>query len=488
MRSFIKIIYILFCFLSFIQSCKILKPDQYLLKSNIEIGEKYSQIITSEDLNHNLSILASDDFEGRETTYPGQKKAAKFLKNKFINWGISGPVNDTGYYQKFNVDIQNFSNVNLIINGVKAQFITDFYSYGNPQKVHNQNIETIDVGYGIINKIKNPYHKNNVTGKVVLIKEGIPNNKDYKLSAANWRKKLKTAEKQGAIGVIFLKENYSSTDLEIKKHLQFPRMKMHNNQKIKEHLPVFFVNEELLKRDTINFIDFSTDVNITKTAENVLGFIPGKSEEVLVISAHYDHIGFDQGEICNGADDDGSGSVALLSIAKAFQEAYLNGVQPQRGILFLLVSGEEKGLFGSKYYTDNPIFPLSNTIADLNIDMIGRQDTIQKDNNYIYLIGSDKISDQLHIINEQTNSKYIKFNLDYTYNDENDPNQFYYRSDHYNFAKNNIPVIFYFGGLHEDYHKPSDEVDKIDFEKLEKVTQYIFLTAWELAYRKNAIK
>ena len=152
MRSSRIKIYILFCFCGFIHSCKILKQDQYLLKSNIEIGEKYSQIITSDDLNHNLSILASDDFEGRETTYPGQKKAAKFLKNKFINWGITGPINDTGYYQKFNVDIQNFSNVNLIINGIKAQFISDFYSYGNPQKVDYQNIETVDIGYGIINK------------------------------------------------------------------------------------------------------------------------------------------------------------------------------------------------------------------------------------------------------------------------------------------------------------------------------------------------
>ena len=207
-----------------------------------------------------------------------------------------------------------------------------------------------------------------------------------------------------------------------------------------------------------------------------------------MISAHYDHIGYDMGEICNGADDDGSGTASLLSIAKTFQKAYNDGYKPNRGILFLMVSGEEKGLFGSKYYTDNPYFPLKNTIANLNIDMIGRKDTIQSSNNYIYLIGSDKISNQLHIINEQINDRFIGFNLDYRYNNEEDPNRFYYRSDHYNFAKNNIPVIFYFGGLHEDYHKPTDEVDKIDFSKLEITTKYIFLTAWELAYRNNRIK
>ena len=208
----------------------------------------------------------------------------------------------------------------------------------------------------------------------------------------------------------------------------------------------------------------------------------------MVVSAHYDHIGYDRGEVCNGADDDGSGTAALLSISKAFQKAFNDGVQPERSILFLSVSGEEKGLFGSKYYTDNPVFDLNKTIANLNIDMVGRRDTIQEDDNYIYLIGSDKISKDIHQINEQVNKKHIGFKLDYTYNDEKDPNMFYYRSDHYNFAKNNIPVIFYFGGLHEDYHKPSDEIDKINFSKLEKVSQYVFLTAWELANRKTSLK
>ena len=134
-------------------------------------------------------------------------------------------------------------------------------------------------------------------------------------------KKIKTAENKGAIGVIFLKKEYITTDLNIKKYLQYPSMKMHNNQKIKEHLPVFFVNEELLNLDSSIVVDFSTNVNITKTAENVLGYIPGKTDQVLVISAHYDHIGYDQGEICNGADDDGSGSVALSFNCQRFSKS-----------------------------------------------------------------------------------------------------------------------------------------------------------------------
>ena len=267
-------------------------------------------------------------------------------------------------------------------------------------------------------------------------------------------------------------------------------MKMHGNQTNKPHIPVFVVNKKKLYntgKDSLK-ITFSTNVLEPKPAENVLGFIPGKTDEIIVISAHYDHIGYNNGEICNGADDDGSGTSALLEIAKTFQTANDDGEIPERGILFLAVSGEEKGLFGSLYYTENPVFPLTKTNLNLNIDMVGRQDTIQKNTNYIYLIGSDRISKELHTISEQVNKKHINFFLDYTYNDKNDPNRFYERSDHYNFAKNNIPVIFYFGGLHEDYHQPTDDVDKIDFDKLEKVSKYVFLTAWELAYRKKAIK
>tara|TARA_B100000683_G_scaffold138145_1_gene134629 strand:- start:152 stop:1114 length:963 start_codon:yes stop_codon:yes gene_type:complete len=317
--------------------------------------------------------------------------------------------------------------------------------------------------------------------------EGVRSKAD-KLSEGNWRNKLKSAEKYGAAAILIKSKDYQNSDQQIKAYIKNPRMKMHNKVKNNKHIPVFIVDESLFSKDTTYTIGFSTSVSTLKTAENVISYIPGKTDETIVISAHYDHIGYDQGEICNGADDDGSGTVSLMSIANAFQTAYNDGHQPERNIVFLMVSGEEKGLFGSQYYSENPIFKLEHTITNLNIDMIGRQDTIQKDNNYIYLIGSDRISKDLHNINEQVNQKHINFRLDYTYNALDDPNQFYYRSDHYNFAKNNIPVIFYFGGLHEDYHKPTDEVDKIDFKKLETTSQYIFLTAWELAFRKKTIK
>lgn len=226
--------------------------------------------------------------------------------------------------------------------------------------------------------------------------------------------------------------------------------------------------------------------------ENVAAIIKGSKfpEEYIVISSHLDHIGIKNGEINNGADDDGSGTVALLEIAEAFKMAADVGQGPKRSLIFLHVTGEEKGLLGSSYYANNPLYPLAQTMTNLNVDMIGRTDPKRedKDPNYIYLIGADRLSQDLHDISEASNTKYTQFKLDYTFNEEKDPNRFYYRSDHYNFAKNNIPVIFYFSGTHEDYHKPGDTPDKIMYDLLAKRTQLIFYTAWELANRTDKIR
>ena len=191
--------------------------------------------------------------------------------------------------------------------------------------------------------------------------------------------------------------------------------------------------------------------------DNVLGFIPGKSEaeEIIVVSAHYDHVGKKGDVVFNGADDNGSGTTTVLEIAEAYKAAHQGGHGPERSILFLWVTGEEKGLLGSEYYASQPIFPLENTVANVNIDMVGRIDNIYKDEpNYIYVIGSDRLSTDLHKINEDMNQKYTQVTLDYTYNSETDPNRYYYRSDHYNFARNGIPAIFFFNGVHDDYHQP----------------------------------
>ena len=310
-----------------------------LVEENIPDATKYINSITAQDLKTHLTIVASDEMEGRDTGTKGQKKAGNYLIDTYKSNGISFPKGAANFYQK-----------------VPAAFMNTEYS---------------------------------------------------------------------------------------------------------EKLP---------------------------DSENIWAYIEGseKPNEILVISAHYDHIGTQNGEVYNGADDDGSGTVALLEIAKAFQQAKNEGHGPKRSILFLHVTGEEHGLHGSRYYTDNPLFPLANTITDINIDMIGRRDDYHKTtNNYIYLIGSDYLSSDLYKVCEEANKKYVNITLDYKFNDRSDPNRFYYRSDHYNFAKHNIPSVFLFNGVHADYHQASDEVNKIEFDALVKRAQLAFSIAWELANKKS---
>ncbi|MGC4041658.1 MAG: M28 family metallopeptidase [Flavobacterium sp.] len=243
-----------------------------------------------------------------------------------------------------------------------------------------------------------------------------------------------------------------------------------------QHIPASYLNAK--RNENLN------------DSENIWAYIEGseKPEEIVVISAHYDHVGTKRGEVYNGADDDGSGTVAIMEIAAAFQKAKNEGHGPKRSILILHMTGEEHGLHGSRFYSENPIFPLANTVADVNIDMIGRRDTLHPDtNNYLYLIGSDYLSSDLYNICEEVNNKYKFLTLDYKYNDKKDPNRFYYRSDHYNFAKNGIPVVFLFNGTHEDYHKPTDEVTKIEFDALTVRTKFAFAIAWEIANRENKL-
>ena len=282
-------------------------------------------------------------------------------------------------------------------------------------------------------------------------------------------------------------------------------------KKAVEYLKNFYIENNIKPGDPDKDYFQKMTLNISRgnegevDSENVIAIIEGteKPEEYLILTAHLDHVGYGRtgsrlrksyiGEvkdrIHNGADDDGSGTVALLEIAQAFKQASKKGKGPKRSIIFLHVTGEEKGLLGSAYYSDNPIYPLSNTVANLNLDMIGRIDPTRKGDKreYIYIIGSDHDSQDLHEISEQTNLQTVNLDLDYRYNAKDDPQRFYYRSDHYNFAKKGIPIIFYFSGTHEDYHLPSDTPDKINYDLLELRSKLIFYTAWNIANRDQRI-
>jgi hypothetical protein len=469
---------------------------------------KYATTINKEALQKHLYVIASDEFEGRETGKRGQKMAMEYLIKEFKSYGIEDRKG-LNYKQSFPLLEQESSGIELDINGNSFQLNREFTF--SPSIIKNQTIEgnMIFVGYGINDEAYNDYEGIDVDGKAVVFLDKIP--EDLELSQ-EWgtKSRVDLAKSLGAAAVFYYDESTEESLIKYEHYYNKPKMKLVDD--LKEAAPVIkltkkptdrLLSEGKLKLKKIekkglkkyDHFEVPYSLKIDKpttelTGENVIAFIEGssKKEEVLVITAHYDHIGIDGEEVFNGADDDGTGTVSLLGIAEAFMQAVEEGNGPKRSVLIMPVSGEEKGLLGSKYYTNHPIFPLENTVANLNIDMIGRYDeNHESDSNYIYLIGSDKLSTELHELSEKVNSTYTKIGLDYTFNDKKDPNRFYYRSDHYNFAKNNIPVIFYFSGVHEDYHKATDTVEKIDYEKTEKVARLVFMTAWEIANREERL-
>jgi hypothetical protein len=500
---------------------------------------KYANSITPEDLKKHLVIIASDSLEGRDTGSPGQKKAAEYVSKYYKEYGyqpiVAAADGSKSYLQKYNLYKRSWGEVYVKAGSKKYEFNKDFYLNGLLSVPEEISSEVVFAGYGIEESGYNDYANLDVKDKSVVIFEGEPSDGNGKnLLSSNsekskwsgpvsWQAKVKLAQEKGAKYVFIITEKTGEDlDKEIRQRAvmarRFSAPTLKPVQENPGNIAAFVVSgnvaAEILGTSASKLsksksaIDksgkplgkgFSGKVALkaeriseTIDTENVAAFMEGsdKKDEVLVISAHLDHIGISpNGEINNGADDDGSGTVSLLEIAQAFSKAKADGKGPRRSILFLNVTGEEKGLFGSEFYSENPLLPLKNTIADLNIDMIGRIDEAHKnDPKYVYLIGSDKLSSKLHTISEDANKKYVNYKLDYTFNDAKDPNRFYYRSDHYNFAKMGVPVIFYFTGVHEDYHKPGDDVEKILFDKQSEIVKLVFYTAWELVNRDERIE
>ena len=459
-------------------------------------GLKYAETITAEDLKSHLEIIASDSFGGRDAGRVGQKMAMEYLINTFKEMGIKA-VGDTTYIQEFPLVEQVNSGIAIRSNGKEFTGFEDFYIFNHYFKDTTISTNAFFASYGL----EDDYAEVSVNNNVAVIYGAIPSNDS---SVWDVRQRIDCAGKKGAAAVLVITDGFETNLIKYDRNLSRKRMWL-NTEEIQNNFPVFYIStsasERLFpdlslqkfrkkgkaknieaqeitiefKKPTENFI-----------SENVLAYLPGSDlkDELVAITAHYDHIGKNDSLIFNGADDNGSGTVALLEIAEAFMKAKKEGNGPRRSILVLLVSAEEKGLLGSRYYSDNPVFPLENTVANLNVDMIGRIDEKHDGNpDYIYLIGSDRLSQDLHDISENVAHSYFNIELDYTYNAPDDPNRFYYRSDHYNFAKHNIPAIFYFSGVHEDYHKSTDTIEKILFDKVEKISRLIFMTAWEIANR-----
>ena len=479
----------------------------------------YSFLIKKESVSYYLHVLASDSLEGRETGKSGQKKAAAFISAHFSSLGLT-PISQGTYFQHHPITVGGNAGKNIEVNQQHFLFLKDYFFL----PVQQDTLLVLDsirfVGYGISDTEYDDYEKINVTGKAILFFDGHPEvrKKDLSSWTRDWKKKFDIiAQKKPSL--VFIVTDTIDRVIESLNYGSKKAETLHPNSS-SPWTPIVFIthemaltflpehDEEVLDKSK-SYIDrknkprsFSSStsafvhlVNHTEElqGDNVAGFLVGtdKKEEVLVISAHYDHLGKKDSIIYHGADDDGSGTAAVMELAKVFSVAKKQGYGPRRSLLFLAFSGEEKGLRGSSHYVNHPLLPLDKTVADLNIDMIGRTDEKHDSlgvRDYVYIIGSDKLSTQLHQINEGANARHTKLELDYQFNKPGDPQRFYFRSDHYNFAKNNIPIIFYFNGTHADYHRPGDAVDKIDFELLVKRTQLVFFTAWELANREERIQ
>ncbi|WP_316742861.1 M28 family peptidase [Pedobacter antarcticus] len=496
---------------------------------------KFSTTINKDHGYKHLSILASDEYEGRETGKKGAWMAAEYIRNHFKSIGLKGPVNGD-YFQPIDMVSYQLTQTVLSVNGVAKEEGKDFVIPTSGVSLKGFTFHGDDVvfaGYGLNKDGYNDFAGIDVKGKVVIIfASGDPTAKGAAAPEDRAARRKAILAQQAKIK--YLADNQALAVLQIDPALDnlTPELKAmyagagqvglkteERRARMEKMLnfPSILISpataDEILKSagttaaalktqiDTdvkpasrafrLNVSGSAVKEEVKVRAENVLGFLEGSDpvlkNEVLVITGHYDHIGLTlsgEDKVNNGADDDGSGTTGVLMIADAFAKAKKAGKGPKRSILFMTVVGEEKGLLGSEWYSEHPVFPLNKTIANLNIDMIGRVDKEHEQNpEFIYIIGSDMLSSDLNAIGIKANETYTKLNLDMTYNNRTDPNQYYYRSDHYNFAKHGIPVIFYFNGVHEDYHQPGDEVEKIHFDLLAKRAQLVYFTAWDLANR-----
>jgi hypothetical protein len=509
--------------------------------SALATSRKLADQITAAQMKDYLYFIASDEMEGRDTPSRGLDTTAKFIATNLSRWGLK-PAGDNGTYfqrialQRLKLDA---GNTRAEINGQTFKYGEDLLAQPVAGTV---SAPLVFVSHGWVIKGKNidPYQGIDVKDKIVVyLSGGLPKGVSFAdLSSGkqgvDWIQPDTYAETHGAKGIISIPSKQTLTNWE-RLRLNATTSGTISVEKFQKpgegpKIPRVAVSEKaltallqgekqtaatMLNRDEAEAIkpfDFSADKKVSLTVatkteqvftQNVVAVVEGRDPllkgEYVALGAHYDHVGMgapgggrrasvkDPNDIIwNGADDDGSGTTALLAIAETLGK----NPPPKRSVLFVWHCGEEKGLWGSRYFTENPTIPLDKIVTQINIDMIGRSKLANDTNpdnaklsgpNEVYVIGSKMMSTQLGELSENTNHAYLNLTLNYQYDDPKDPNRFFYRSDHYNYAKKGVPIIFYFDGEHEDYHRPGDEPQKIDYQKMEKVTRTVFVTMWELA-------
>jgi hypothetical protein len=472
--------------------------------------------ITTNDLRSHLVFLASDELEGRETTFRGQKVAARYIASVFQKLGLRPAGKNNSYIQQFELDVVRPSitsslQLSSLRGSTSYTFGKDFYTVST--KDTSFSAPAVFAGY--TDTPLTPDQETGLMDRVVVIFGSRRADVLNPSPAGRRRSGFRMFRNAAAVIVITDEETQGSIEEQVKaaaNTFEKGSMSLKGSPGRRRGQITVTVSSALgatllaefgipLPDLRVNAAKDSTsgpkplskttvtlDINPlhdVRTSENVAGILEGSDpvlkREYVILTAHYDHVGVNasSGEIFNGADDDGSGTSMILELAEAF---VINPAKTKRSMLFMTVAGEEKGLLGSSYYVQDPLVPLDRTVANLNIDMIGRIDKkheATKDTPYVYVIGSDKISTELDSVLQIANKQTVQLSLDYEYNDDNDPNQFYRRSDHYNFARNGIPIVFFFTGVHDDYHRPTDDVEKIEFDRMVSIGQLVYATAWK---------
>ena len=495
----------------------------------------FAETITASELRTTAFILASDSLQGRETGTDGQRRAARFLSGQVAALGLPTLPATGNYEQPIALASAVWDTVRLTVNDEEFKLLKGFYAF--PTESRDLELATdkvVYLGYGINDGAYNDYRlAGDLRGRVAIVMAGEPfrengtslitGTRDTSAWSADDSRKRAAAEEAGLAALLIVEPTIQkgamanrSRTLDDLRTIE-PKMLgsaepgagtvdiVHVSPKVFEELigrkrrKVIKARKRIAEGRETQAVELPSRLSLTFAinhrrldGSNVLAYVrgsdPALADELVVVSAHYDHLGTRNGTIFPGADDNASGSSTVLEIAEAFAEAARAGQGPRRSVLMLFVSGEEKGLLGSRYYAEHPVFPLETTVADINIDMIGRYDEAHADSSaYIYVIGAGRISSDLDAATRAMNRYSADYELDYTFDAPDDPNRFYFRSDHYNFAKNGIPSVFFFSGVHDDYHRPGDTPDKLDYDKMVTVGRHAFLIAWNLANRPGVL-
>lgn len=493
--------------------------------------------ITADQLRAYLTFIASDELEGRDTPSRGLDTAAKFIATQLTRWGVK-PAGDSGtYYQRIVL-----SRGKTDVEGSKAEINGKALTYGEdyfaPPTPGTASAALVYGGSGWYVKSKNldAYQDTDPKGKIVLLDPnsrfappGIRRNEMTGEAGKDYADPITYARQKGAVGIVYIapksspeswkslrsriengSPNYSVERFQSGGGVSLPSLYLSEKTLTTllagEKTDAETLYKSLADRKPLPAFALSPDKKLTLTVaakidkvttQNVVGMLEGSDpvlkNEFVAVSAHYDHVGTTGASgrgavaghtIFNGADDDGSGTVSVLAIAEALAKS---PSRPKRSILFIWHCGEEKGLWGSQYYTQFPTVPLEKIVTDLNIDMIGRSkkpgDTKPVNRlltapDEIYVVGATKMSTDLDKISRTVNQNYLNLKFNYHYDEPNEPEGIFFRSDHYNYARKGIPIIFYFDGVHEDYHRVTDTVEKIDFTKMQNVARTIYQMLW----------